>query len=342
MKEINPVNNSKKIIHEEKEIFISERRTLTRENKINAVECGASFEIDTSLGIKVFTDSEKLAKEVDLALKKLSTNNNLGVELIYLTKNKIPKVDEFEIQPRPISAGILGDLVVDRNLTQYGLSGPDKFGSLESVLFGIYAFERAEKGFLGLHAAQIYDNKNRVNHILIGNSGIGKSTVSQLFQNRNPERFTVLGDDWVEIDPSLEYIEPISTTFGSHGGSVTNDLTKENKGVRDKFTSFGKIFYTYDIIKNSNNKLGAVILMLGKKQENTKGSLREYFIDSNRHIPFIDQINIKDIVLPLKVKNRLQNIISGFDRLTKSKSFHTVISDKDDMYKNLFNINKYL
>lgn len=342
MQENNPLNNFQKIIHKEGEIIIPERHTLTRENRINSVECGANFEIDTSLGIKVFTDSEKLAKEVDLALKNFSVKNNSGVEFIYLTKNKIPKADEFEIQPRSISAGILGDLVVDKNLTQYGLSGPDKFGSLESVLFGIYAFERAEKGFLGLHAAQIYDNKNRVSHILIGNSGIGKSTVSQLFQNRNPERFTVLSDDWVEIDPSLEYVEPISTTLGSHEGSVTNDLTEENKRVSDKFTSFGKNFYTYDTIKNPNNKLGSIILMLGKDQVNDEDSLRQYFIDSSRHVPFIDQSNLKGIVLPIKIKNRLENIFSGLDRLAKKKSFHTVISEKDDMYKNLFNISKFL
>lgn len=130
MKENNPLNNFQKIIYEEKLIIIPERHTLIRESRINAIECGANFEIDTSLGIKVFTDSEKLAKEVDLALKNFSTKDDAGVEFVYLTKNKIPKSDEFEIQPRPISAGILGDLVVDKNLTQYCLSGPDKFGSL--------------------------------------------------------------------------------------------------------------------------------------------------------------------------------------------------------------------
>lgn len=342
MKENNPLNNFQKIIYEEKQIIIPERHTLIRESRINAIECGANFEIDTSLGIKVFTDSEKLAKEVDLALKNFSTKDDAGVEFIYLTKNKIPKFDEFEIQPRPISVGILGDLVVDKNLTQYCISGPDKFGSLESVLFGIYSFERAEKGFLGLHAAQIYDNKKRVSHILIGNSGIGKSTVSQLFQNNNPGRFTVLSDDWVEIDPSLEYVEPVSTTLSSHEGSVTNDLNEENRRVSDKFTSFGKNFYTYDVLKNPNNRLGSIILMLDKNNKNETTSLREYFIDSSRHIPFIDQISLKGAVLPIKIKSRLDNIISGFDRLAKNKSFHTVISEKDDMYKNLFNVSKFL
>lgn len=340
MKEINPLDNSQRIVHEEKELIIPERHTLIRENRINATECGANFKVNTSLGIKVLTDSEKLATKVGLVLKNFSANNNADIEFVYLTKSKIPKADEFEIQPRAISTGILGDLVVDKDLTQYCLSGPDKFGSLESVLFGIYAFERAEKGFLGLHAAQIYDNKNHVSHLLIGNSGIGKSTISQLFQNKNPERFTVLSDDWVEIDSSQEYVRPISTTFGSHEGSITNDLTEENQRVSDKFTSFGKNFYTHDPIKNPNNRLGSIILMLEKDYQND--GLRQYFLDSSKHIPFIDQINLKGIVLTVKIKNRLENILSGFDRLVKNKSFHTVISKKDDMYKNLFNVSKFL
>ena len=163
-----------------------------------------------------------------------------------------------------------------------------------------------------------------------------------MFQNKNPDRFTVLSDDWVEIDPSLEYVEPVSTTFGSHESSVTNDLTEENKRVSNKFTSFGKNFYTYDVLKNPNNRLGSIILMLDKDHKNDMDSLREYFIDSSRHIPFVDQINLKSTILPIKIRNRLDNIISGFDHLARNKSFHTVISEKDDMYKNLFNISKFL
>lgn len=79
-----------------------------------------------------------------------------------------------------------------------------------------------------------------------------------------------------------------------------------------------------------------------KNNKNETTSLREYFIDSSRHIPFIDQISLKGAVLPIKIKSRLDNIISGFDRLVKNKSFHAVISEKDDMYKNLFNISKFL
>ena len=87
---------------------------------------------------------------------KLSLKNNIhllnqkpAIEFVYLTKNPIPKLSDSEII-RPITKDNLGDLVVDSNFKQYAISGPDKFGSLESILFGIYSLERSKEIFLGL------------------------------------------------------------------------------------------------------------------------------------------------------------------------------------------------
>jgi len=145
-----PIEESKEI-----ESPTVDRYTVIRNQPINTLECGANFDAPTQLGIKVLTDSKNLAEEIELATKTKG-NAISTIDLVYLTKRNIDPLNESEIPPRPISKGVLGDLVVDQSLTQYGLAGPDKFGSVESVLFGIYSFERAKEGFLGIHAAQIY------------------------------------------------------------------------------------------------------------------------------------------------------------------------------------------
>lgn len=309
-------------IGESKEIesLSVDRYTIIRNQSINTSECCASFGVPTQLGIKVLTDSKKLAEEIELAAKD-KENTISTIDLVYLTKKNIDPVNESEISPRPISKGVLGDLVVDQSLTQYGLAGPDKFGSVESVLFGIYSFERAEGGFLGMHAAQIYDRKNGVNHVVIGDSGMGKSTLAQFLENIKPDRFEVLADDWVEFNQNQNGVRPVSMTFGSNDDTLNNELVISNKRVGAKFTSFGKNFHTYDSTENAAENIGSVIQLYDPLFKSTDEEMIAYFTKLNRHIPFITQAAKEIDLLPPKVNGRLKSILQGYSRLRNHESF---------------------
>ncbi|HBD92840.1 MAG TPA: hypothetical protein DC057_01560 [Spirochaetia bacterium] len=344
MKELfNPAKDHSKIIEiEENNPLFADRHTMIRGNKIESTEYGADFHVDTSLGIKISTDSEKLAREIESVFSAGNVQSKPAIEFIYLTKRGISATDTSEILPKPISVGILGDLVVDETLTQYILAGSDKFGSLESVLFGIYSFERAREGFLGLHATQIYDSKKHVSHIITGSSGVGKSTVAQLLERLQPGRFIVLADDWVEIDPSQNNVRPISTAFGSRAGTLADEMISLNPRIKDKFTSFGKNFYTHEGIKSPTEVIGSIILLLDSEYEHSKKGMVDYFINSNHHIPFMTQIRTEASILPFSIINRLENMLLNFSKLQKNKNFSAINITSEDIYQNVFNILKLI
>ena len=311
-----------------------DRHTIIRNRPINTMECGADIVVPTGLSIEIVTDSEKLAEEIQLVSGNQERTQST-IDFVYLTKRNIDSVEESEIPPRPISKGVLGDLVVDRSLSQYGLSGPDKFGSVEGVLFGIYSFERAKRGFLGVHAAQIYDSKKHLNHIVIGNSGMGKSTLAQFLENIEPGRFEVIADDWVEFDPDQKKVRPVSMTFGSTDNTLNNDLLVTNNRINAKFTSFGKNFYTYGGIKNKPENIGAIIQLQDPTFELTTEGMIAYFIKLNRHIPFLTQADKETEFLPEEVNDRLRNILNGYSKLIKHRSFSVLDLNGLDINKKI-------
>jgi len=312
----------------EDDIFLYERRTVIRESKLSTVECAADFVVPTTMGIRVYSDSEKLAKETEQAFGVSNKYAVPTVDFVYLTKSNIKPIIRTEKPTRPIEVGILGDLVVDTTLTQYALSGPDKFGSLESVLFGIRSFEQIEKGLLGLHAAQIFDNKYNKNHVFIGGSGTGKSTLVQFLEMSDPGRYTVIADDWVEIDTKHGVVQPVSTTFGSRTDTLTSGLILDNGRAEGKFTSFGKDFFMKDQKQNPHNSLGLIVMLEKPNQSNLGHREQDWdlFVESNRHIPFITQYRELDN-LPQMVQKRLTNLYSLYQELRSNKNYTLIQYD---------------
>lgn len=77
-------------------MFSNDRYTKIRLKKVESSECRADFSVETPFGVRLVTDSEKLAKEVELSIQNLNRRKvDIHVDFLYLTKESVPKVDEL-------------------------------------------------------------------------------------------------------------------------------------------------------------------------------------------------------------------------------------------------------
>lgn len=112
--------------------------SIIREEAVDAGEYGASYKLDAGYGIEFRTDSENLAKEVELA-----RGNHEEIprgDLTYITKMDILPARPDELPPKRMEKGQPGDLLVTPDLAHYAISGPEKFGSVISIIHGISLF----------------------------------------------------------------------------------------------------------------------------------------------------------------------------------------------------------
>lgn len=309
-----------------------DRYTKIRTERVNPSEIGAGFKVETSLGITVYTDSEELSEQVEKTFPIVEKVTQTR-EIVYLTKNLIAPIDDSELQPRPIDVGSLGDLCVDKTLSQYTISGPVKLGSLESIMFGIKSFDDLENDKLGLHASLIYDKRNDVNHIIIGASGTGKSTLAQFLENSHPERFIVLADDWVEIDSSVKHVGPVSTTFGYRQGTLVASLVRDNSRIEGEFESFGKTFAPHEGAGEFSDKIGSIFILSDEGIEPF-----DDFSQSNRHIPFLTQFQSEFEFLTPQVQARLIKLRNIYRTILKDRNTVVLGNQKIDINRRVFQV----
>lgn len=324
----------------ENELIISEESkqqggcvASIRKERVNPVEYSADYEVGTEIGINFFTDSSTLAENVasteDVGTSKDST------DLVYLTKSVILPVHD-ETQPKKIDKGMLGDLIVTPDLKHYAISGPEKYGSAISILFGISSFEKAEEGILGLHAGQIYDKKLDLNHIIIGASGQGKSTYTHLLSAQEPNRFDAVADDWVELDTNNRTVNPISKTFGSHRETVADDIISASPRITSSFESFQKKFSQPEIPKDISPRVGMIFQLYEGGLDKSDNGLLYLLSGVNSHIPFLYQFQLDDsrinVVLPKNVCSRLEAIITNYTALARGKRFEFINARKGDIH----------
>ncbi len=89
-------------------ILMGDRSTKIREYDSNLIESGACFEVANGLGIRVFTDSEKLANEIKEVFGGISVNSSY-TDFVHLTKKDTYPVDIDGLLLRSIGLGVLGD-----------------------------------------------------------------------------------------------------------------------------------------------------------------------------------------------------------------------------------------
>lgn len=292
------------------------------EEKLTPIELGAKFEADTGLGVRVYTDSKSLAGQVMFSFDRQFAPSLW--ELTYLTERSV-NLQINGLVPRRMGMGIAPILVVTTDLSHFAVSGPEKFGSLAGLVYGISSLNLIEKGILGLHGSSVLDLESDQVHILLGASGEGKSTQARLLEKRFPERFLVVGDDWVQIDPSRRLVFPVSSTVGVEG-DISAAETEEMPGLKGEFTSFGKKFFILDRHKASFYKLGQIFQLHRGEMKKNRSSLIGLFRNFNRHIPFLNPLNGRIEDLPDGAKNRIEKIINSYLGLSQKRNFNFVNS----------------
>lgn len=236
-------------------------------------------------GVSVSTDSTHLA-EVSNLIPNQETSVPLGYSLLYFTGKVLMLNDQPLIAQQTKEFG--GEIYIDEDLRNFTFGGVDSYGTLSHMTYGIRSFAQLSKGKLGLHSAVIFDHKNNGSHLLIGATGAGKSTLGRELQSQYPDQYTIIGDDWAEIDTKQSNVSSVSQILSYRQGDETQDPL---------FTSFkGKQYF----LPNSKNILLENKRVLSATEiHTTEGLGSERFLRTALYfIPFLTTDDYSKIISP--------------------------------------------
>lgn len=240
-------------------------------------------------GVHVYTDSEEMNKYCRLLENHIQENaspdssDDLGVNFFYFTKRQLPFVNSAGQSLKQLQVNYPGDIYMSPDMSSFYFYGIDKFGTLISMIYGIQALYWIERGMLGVHSALIYDQLCNQSYLLVGRSRIGKSSIGQLLEDKDP-RFIMLSDDWNCVDLGRNIVKPSSVIFSPRDPTLMYTLA---------FKSFGKSFYwKRNIDRFRGVPLGKIIELY---DENTAFNSDEFWKVCMSHVPFVPHTISMDI-----------------------------------------------
>lgn len=301
---------------------------FTTNEGVTLNEVDKIFSKDTGLGVQVLTDSEEMASQIDAVSGKSLPP---CCTLIYLTKKDTGVTTPFARRAKRIGPGTSGEMSVSEDLKTYAIAGPEKFGSLISLVYGIRSFALADQGIVGLHAAALYDKDRDRVHLIIGKSGIGKSTYAHLLEQNSP-RFEVLSDDWVEIVHENLNVIPISNVSSARDQSDLGIYLASSTKYRILFDSFGKRFYSYSPSKDYELKAVGKIIQI---HNGNYTSIEDLYRRSHVNIPFMNEALFRSgeasNFTNQAAESRVQALIRGFLYISQQENFQLIHARQGDI-----------
>lgn len=228
-------------------------------------------------GVRILTDSTELYGNLHATKGFRGPETEHLASFRYLTKNPVPFTG-FDNRPiRGLEKEYAGEIYSDVNLADFYFQGPEKFGTLISMAYGIRALKTIDVGKLGLHSSLIVDNENGAGTLIVARNRNGKSFIGQAVENTD-KRFWLASDDWNEVDLSTTTVRPVSSVFAP----------SEVDGVYvPRFDSFGKRFYTRQPKDDQIIRPLRRIIELESCPEDR--DTEKFILKSLGHIPFFGQ-----------------------------------------------------
>lgn len=192
------------------------------------------------------------------------------------------------------------------------------------MAYGIRAWSMISAGKLGLHSALLQDHEDESGVLLVSRNRVGKSSIGRAIEAECP-RFTLLADDWSEVDLSSGAVAPVSCAF-----SVANP----GVDYRSVFESFGKPFYVKGEAVPENVVLRRIIEL-----HDTQQLTRDMFLlQSLGHIPFLRQpVGASIFTEPCgdsakviaEIRARKARIVKSYEELTGACEATVVVNDRE-------------
>lgn len=311
-------------------------------NLMAALESVMVLEQSKMCSVNILTDSSELANAVQLAGNE-GVSGNDPLNLVYLTTTPLPLHDGDEPLIAPMDPEFAGEIYTDYSLKIFGFSGIPSFGTLSHIVYGIRSIEGIQKGILGLHAAVIHDREINACHLLVGPTKSGKSTLGKELERSNHDRFTLLGDDWAEVNMITGAVEVVSPVFSP---------SNPDAGTSPLFESFRKPYYKRpEFLDIDQSKLRVATVTELHPQE---GLDRQTFIrKSMSAMPFIISDDVSSLKVPKLhlgnsdshlvhlIQYRMQHYRDMYDQLLSNNGLPHLVNDRsegvEDLARQIYN-----
>lgn len=255
-------------------------------------------------GVKITTNSMELHRDISEIIAQLPNSDTFDSSQVVhyvvndsLTGNEMLSTEVVE-----------GNIAVSPDISQALLVGPNKIGSVFSVSYGLRSLYQVRQGWLGVHSAMILDRSDNNAILICGSNGTGKSTLAYGLHYDIPQRFTVVTDEWNDIDISGQTANAVSFVIGQPKDQPIAKLVDQDPELLNACTSYGKSWYLHRnaTLGNFNYRVKRIFFLAGKDAPTDLGYM---FRRINLNVPFIN--TRKQFIPSESINESIESYITG-------------------------------